>query len=251
MYDATPFEPDYSSGFGPQTPPRAKAGTPHDSLWRVLDEIDYGLILVDTFGMVQHANHLARYELARGHFLRLVQPDARTATAANQAIHGQLQAADQPPEVNAQLLRGIRSAAQGLRHMLTLRRDGANLPVACVPLFQPFEGEAASVLVMLGRQSATPNLAVTFFARDHRLTQAEESVLRALCKGQDIPDIAVAHGVAESTIRTQIRALRDKTQCHSIRVLVQQVAALPPVVPASLTVQNLMTRTTRYWQTSA
>jgi DNA-binding CsgD family transcriptional regulator len=196
---------------------------------------------------VQHANHLARYELARGRFLRLVQPDAQAATP--DATQGQLQVAHQAPDVVAQLLRGIRGATQGLRHMLTLRHDGEALSVACVPLFQPFEGEAASVLVMLGRQSATPNLALTFFARDHRLSQAEENVLRALCKGQEIPDIAVAHSVAESTIRTQIRSLREKTQCHSIRVLVQQVAALPPVVPVSLTVQNLMTRTARYWQT--
>ena len=54
--------------------------------------------------------------------------------------------------------------------------------------------------------------------------------------------------MAESTIRTQIRSLREKTQCHSIRLLVQQVAALPPVVPVSLTVQNLISRSTRYWQ---
>ncbi len=244
MYDATPFEPDYSSGFGPQIPPLAPFAAHHDSLWRVLDEIDYGLILVNGDGVVQHANHLARYELARGHFLRVVQ----SAPAAKETVQGQLEAAHQTSEVNAQLLRGIRGATQGLRHMLTLRREGDSLPVACVPLFQPFEGQAASVLVMLGRQSATPNLALTFFAREHGLSQAEECVLRGLCKGQEILDIAAANGVAESTIRTQIRSLRDKTQCHSIRVLVQQVAALPPVVPASLTVQNLISRTTRYWQ---
>lgn len=251
MYDATPIEPDYSSGFGPQTP-GTQPGIHADSLWRVLDEIneiDDGLILVDGNGLIQHANHLARHELARGQFLCLVQTGDQARAAAHGAPQGQLQALDQlPEEVNAQLLRGIQGATQGLRQMLTLRRDGESLPVACVPLFQRFEGQAASVLVMLGRQSATPNLALTFFAREHSLSQAEECLLRGLCKGQKIPDIAVAHGVAESTIRTQIRSLREKTQCHSIRLLVQQVAALPPVVPVSLTVQNLISRSTRYWQ---
>ena len=166
MYDATPIEPDYSSGFGPQTP-GTQPGIHADSLWRVLDEIneiDDGLILVDGNGLIQHANHLARHELARGQFLCLVQTGDQARAAAHGAPQGQLQALDQlPEEVNAQLLRGIQGATQGLRQMLTLRRDGESLPVACVPLFQRFEGQAASVLVMLGRQSATPNLALTFF----------------------------------------------------------------------------------------
>ena len=63
---------------------------------------------------------------------------------------------------------------------------------------------------------------------------AFEQELRALCDGNDIQGIATAHGVCESTVRTQVRALRGKTNTHSIRLLVQQVAALPPVVPVSL-----------------
>ncbi len=238
MYSPTqPYEPDDSSGFGPQSIPPALPALDNDHLWRVLDEIDYGLILVSADSTVRHANHLARYELARGQFLSMGKQ--------------QLQASPDKPEITAELLRGIHGASRGRRHMLTLRHGDESLPVACVPLFQPFEGECSAVLVMLGRQSTTPNLALTFFARQHALTATEEGVLRALCKGQDITDIASAHRVAESTIRTQIRSLRDKTQCHSIRVLVQQVAALPPVVPVSLTVQTLIDRTTRHWQTSA
>jgi DNA-binding NarL/FixJ family response regulator len=87
---------------------------------------------------------------------------------------------------------------------------------------------------MLARQRGTQNLAVTFFARSHGLTPAEESVLRALCEGQQVDDIAAAHGVCVSTVRTQIRSLREKTGAASIRVLVQRLASLPPVVPVSL-----------------
>ena len=79
-----------------------------------------------------------------------------------------------------------------------------------------------------------------FFARSHKLTLAEEGVLRALCQGQQIADIAESNNVAESTVRSHIRALREKTQCHNIRLLVQLVAALPPVVPVSLTVHTLI-----------
>ena len=32
-------------------------------LMRVLDEVDYGLLVIDTQGHIRHANHLARQEM--------------------------------------------------------------------------------------------------------------------------------------------------------------------------------------------
>jgi DNA-binding CsgD family transcriptional regulator len=186
--------------------------------WRVLDELDYGLILVDPDGRVQHANHLARQELGRARFLR-----------SDHDVIGGL-----APAAHAELQRGIRAAARGRRQLLEFREGSETLSVACVPLFHPLEGVSDSVLLMLGRQRGTHNLALTFFARAHRLTPAEEAVLRALCEGGEVHEIAAAHGVCISTIRTQIRSLRDKTGANSIRELVQRLAALPPVVPVSL-----------------
>lgn len=207
-------------------------------LWRVLDEIDYGLILVTPEGQLQHANHLARYELARATLLSVVEPESRIG---NRALKGRLQSASVIATVD--LLRGVSAAARGRRQMLTLRHGTESLTLACVPLFQPYEGVCTSVLLMLARQNETANLALGFFARNHKLSSTEENVLRGLCNGLQINEIAIAHGVAESTVRTQVRALRDKTQCNSIRLLVQQVAALPPVVPVSLTVQNTAHKT--------
>jgi DNA-binding CsgD family transcriptional regulator len=241
MYlSAESFAPDFANSM--PSPQAAHEWLDQSLMWRVLDEIDYGLILVTPDGQMQHANHLGRYELARGKFLR----NAGAGNNANNRVgnpvaNGQLQTNGTAATID--LLSGVRAAARGRRQMLTLRCGTDNLALACVPLFQPFEGACASVLLMLGRQSDTANLALGFFARSHKLTSAEEGVLRALCQGQQITDIATAHGVAESTVRAQIRALRDKTQCNSIRLLVQQVAALPPVVPVSLTVQNVTHRT--------
>ena len=209
--------------FANDAAPRASAGAARmapdpEFAWRVLEEIDYGLILVDPEGRFQHANHLARHELARARFLRI---ERATVTSTSQL---------QSDEV----MRGIRSAARGRRQMLNLRHGTERLSVACVPLFQPYEGESASVLLMLARRTGTQNLAVSFFAREHRLSPTEEAVLRSLCDGLDVQDIATAHGVCESTVRTQVRSLRDKTESSSIRQLVQRVAALPPVVPCGL-----------------
>lgn len=220
MYIATEeFKPPAPSGW---TARRTERTPEPDFAWRVLEEIDYGLILVSPAGEIQHANHLARHELARARFLR--------------AEHGVV--AGQGAEQTGDIMRGVRWAARGRRQMLNLQNGKDTLPVACVPLFQPFEGESASVLLMLARQTGTQNLAVTFFARTHGLTPAEETVLRALCDGLEVQDIATANGVCESTIRTQVRALRDKTSSASIRLLVQRVAALPPVVPVCLAMNS-------------
>ena len=209
--------------FANDAPPRVTASADRvapdpEFAWRVLEEIDYGLILVDPEGRFQHANHLARHELARARYLR-IEGSTVTSTSAGQSD---------------EVARGIRSAARGRRQMLSLRQGSDRLSVACVPLFQPYEGESASVLLMLARRTGTQNLAVSFFAREHRLSPTEEAVLRSLCDGLDVLDIATAHGVCESTVRTQVRSLRDKTDSNSIRQLVQRVAALPPVVPCGL-----------------
>ncbi|MDB5857414.1 MAG: bacterial regulatory s, luxR family protein, partial [Ramlibacter sp.] len=104
--------------------------------------------------------------------------------------------------------------------------------------FQPYETGGGSVLLMLGRQPGIQNLNVTFFSRTHGLTPTEEAVLRALCEGLEVQDIASAHGVSVCTVRTQVRSLRLKTGIGSMRLLVQRVAALPPMVPMSLTLRT-------------
>jgi len=56
--------------------------------------------------------------------------------------------------------------------------------------------------------------------------------MMGLCRGLSIPEIAQDHGVAQSTVRSQIKALREKTGSASIRHLLQRINSLPPMVPA-------------------
>ena len=187
--------------------------------WRVLEEIDYGLILVGADCEVQHANHLARHELSRERFMR-TQNERLLGTSSWQT---------------EQIVRGVQRAAQGRREMILLRNGELCLHVACVPLFHGYE-EGGSVLLMLGRQNDTGNLALTFFSRSHGLTPAEEAVLKSLCEGLRVPEIATAKGVSENTVRTHVRSLRDKTGINSIRGMIQRIANLPPVVPMTLSI---------------
>lgn len=186
-------------------------------LLRLLDEIDYGLVLVDGEGRVQHANHLARHELAC----------ARLLTGGIGESLGGCTAA-----LSQQIMLAVQGATQGRRRLLYLSHGEHTLPVAVIPLSHALEEPCGSVLLVMARQRVGDNLALQMFAREHGLTPTEESVLRALCDGRDVDEIAVQHGVAESTVRTQVRSLRDKTGANGIRQLVQRVLALPPVVPA-------------------
>jgi DNA-binding CsgD family transcriptional regulator len=184
---------------------------------RLLDEIDYGLVLVNAQGRMQHANHLARHELATGRLLFAAQGGLIAGSTA---------------ALTEQLMAAIHGAAQGRRRLLYLTQGEHCMPVAVIPLAPALETNAASVMLAMARQRVGDNLALQMFAREHCLTPTEESVLRALCDGREVDEIAVQHGVAESTVRTQVRSLRDKTGAHGIRQLVQRVLTLPPLVPA-------------------
>ena len=184
---------------------------------RLLDEIDYGLVLVNAQGRVQHANHLARHELATG---RLLYVDIGGSVCGSSA------------GLTDQLMEAVLGAVHGRRRLIYLTRDEHTLPVAVIPLTHALEGPSSSVLLVMARQRAGDNLALQMFAREHCLTPTEEAVLRALCDGRAVDEIASQHGVAESTVRTQVRSLRDKTGANGIRQLVQRVLSLPPVVPA-------------------
>lgn len=189
--------------------------------WRALDEVDFGLALLQSDGKLHHANQAARGELARARYLHVAD--------------GHVLACDRVQ--GTQLLAGLRRAGSGHRQMVMLRRGGESLAVACVPLQSTWDQRAdcGLVLLMLGRQAESQRLAMAFFARVHSLTPAEENVLRGLCAGLSVQDIARSNGTAIGTVRTQVRTLRDKTAAPSIRCLLQRVASLPPLVPLSLT----------------
>lgn len=185
----------------------------------MLDEIDYGLLLLGEGGRVLHANHAARASLNAQHPLYLLGHELRTRLTKDAApLHLALQAAVQ----------------RGLRKLLTVGEGEQRAGIAIVPLAAPAgadsEPNAPATLVVLGRREVCGNLSVQGFAREHHLSQCEEQVLAALCEGRRPNDIAGRHGVKIATVRTQIANIRAKTGSDSIRDLVQRVSVLPPMV---------------------
>lgn len=185
--------------------------------WRwlaaALDELDYGIVLLFDGPNVVHINHAARVELDDEHPLQLFGNELRARSVR-----------DIVP-----LHQGITAAAsQGLRRLLTLGDEARRSSVSIIPLDAADAGPRA-VLVVLGKRAVSEPLSIQGFARSYQLTSAETRVLVALCG--DLPPLEMSSrlGVAISTIRSQIGSIRAKTGAASIRALVRQVAALPPV----------------------
>jgi DNA-binding CsgD family transcriptional regulator len=199
---------------------RASAAPAHDSdtgsalVLRILDELDYGLMLVTCNAAVRFANRVALRQCSATHAMRLHEGHVRPRHDGEQAA----------------FTRALAAAMQGRRSMLTLRSQGASVSLAVVPVADPEPNGTAVTLLVFGRHQVCEPLSVEFFAREHRLTAAEGVVLRKLCDGVVPARIAVECGVALSTVRTQVGSVRLKTGARSIGDLVRRVTMLPPMV---------------------
>jgi DNA-binding CsgD family transcriptional regulator len=191
--------------------------------WRwlaaTLDELDYGVILLSGDGRLMHVNHVAGLELDGDHPLQRQGADLRAqGTSDGAALHVAVQDA----------------AQRGLRKLLVLGPAEHRVSMTVVPLPPAPDdvGAGSAVLLMLSKRHVCAELSVQGFARTQGLTPAETEVLKALCRGDQPATIAHRHGVAISTVRTQIGSIRAKTGAANIRALVRQVAVLPPMVGA-------------------
>jgi DNA-binding CsgD family transcriptional regulator len=188
-------------------------------VWRwmvaALDEVDYGILLLDEESRTLHVNHAASDELDAQHPLMRVGRELRARHARDVqplqlALHG--------------------AAQRGLRKLLTVGEGAKQVSVSVVPLGPQGRDQRRATMVMLGKRQVCAELAVQGFARCHRLSPGETTVLTALCRGARPVQIAADRGVAMSTVRSQISSIRVKTGAASIRALVRQVAVLPPLM---------------------
>ncbi len=205
--------------------------TPGDAgpwLTRMLDEIDYGMLLVDADARVLFVNHAARHELDGDHPLQLLGQQLRAHRAQDVAP----------------LYDALAAAQRGLRKLVTLGEGEHRVSISVVPLPCAADGPtihelspraalaSQTTLLVLGKRQMCAQLSVQGFARSMSLTPTETRVLEMLCAGVRPTEVATRQGVAVSTVRTQIGSIRAKTGAGSIRELVRQVALLPPLVGA-------------------
>lgn len=193
----------------------AVAGVDETSLLAAMvDEIDYGLLLLDCQQRVVHANHAARSELHPQHPLQLAE--------------ARLQARQTP---DAALLRDALADVfqRGHRKLITVGLPAHRVSISIVPL-APGGAAPSWALVLIGKPQVCQDLSVEAFARAHKLTPVETLVLKGLCRGARPAEIARCHNVALSTVRTHVGSIRSKTSVPSIGALVRTVSMLPPLV---------------------
>lgn len=228
--------PRPSMNGGPSSPPMDMSEL--QLLRMALNQMDYGLVVVDTdTAMVQFANALGQASLMDG---------ARSPTLTPQGcglrlLHGRVLA--QRPSDNETLRRTLDRAKSGLRGFLCLGDNAQSSAVAVLPLIgQRFAAESESgsgllgsavppsyALLVFSKQQLCDDSTMALFARERGLTSAEGQVLVQVCKGLRPAQIAHNHGVRISTVRTQLRSIRMKTCCETIRDLVQKMSVLPPM----------------------
>lgn len=179
------------------------------ALW-ALERLDQGILLLAPNAAVRFANRCAR--------------DLVAESAVLEMSCGLLQATAEPDRSR---LRDGLHAASTRGHVRMLRLGcGAQAQYLTLSGIGP-PGIAGPVLALLGRQTLCNPLALQWFAQCHELTTAESKVLRQLCEGLEPSEIAARQGVALSTVRSQIGAIRTKTGQDSIRALLNVLGRLP------------------------
>jgi len=177
-----------------------------------MDQIDCGLVAADAEGQVLHANRAARRELKSARVLRVAGKHLSCA-AGHQA----------------ELALALHQAAvKKCSRLLWLGEGDERLMLVAMPVRRD-SGARPTALLMLGRRSLCSPLGLEMMSMRHGLTLAERRVLRALVASQSAREIATEHGVALSTVRTQIQAIRQKVGVRNIEALLLRAAQVPPV----------------------
>ena len=186
----------------------------------VLDEVDYGLLMLSADGAVVHANQAARAELESTTSLKLSGQRLLSSSASEQR----------------ELDRALAAARdEGLQSMLMIATGGhGRIGLSVVPLPAALTPSHAghAVLVSFERSRIAETLSVDAHAREHGLTLREQQVLAALCDGLRARQIAMRLEIGEATVRTHVSNIKAKTGCTSIVDIVKQVSRLPPMVAA-------------------
>lgn len=180
----------------------------------VLDQVDYGVLLLLDGSTVLHINQAAQKQLNAQHPLQVVGGTLRVREAADlMALHTAMVA-----------------ARQGQHRMVHMGRGEAGVDMAVKPIGPLDLGGPRATLLTLNRPALATPLAVQMFAHAHGLTPTETRVFEALSRGLDPHEVCTELGVDMTTVRTHISAIRCKVGVDSVSEVVRRVAVLPPVV---------------------
>lgn len=186
---------------------------PGAALAGLLDELAFGLAIVDAQRHLLHASRAARHNLAGMHGLRL--------------IDGVIEATQ--PEEAATLQKAIDAAQSGKRGYLMFGQGEHRGGVAILPLGEPAPGYPVQVALVFEKAALGNDLGLHFFAQAYRLTRSEQAVLGVLSSGKSVVEVAGELKSSIHTARTHVRGILVKTGQQSLRGLIKRLGMLPPV----------------------
>lgn len=199
------------------------------ALYRMLDGLSSGVILLNGEGQVRYANREAERQLA-GH----------GALGLNRLK--QLRASQPKDDTELQAL--IRSAmAVGLRRcvddriggVLGLRNDqGESLMLTITPLsewagFSELQRDHVAAAVFLSRPDQRQTLSRRLLKQSYGLTERECDICEAFVNQASLDEVAVACGISVETVRHYLKLIFDKTGQHSQTELMRLLMGLRTV----------------------
>jgi len=183
----------------------------------VLDGLSAGLFLLNTAGRIVHANEAARDILATGEVLwsvagRLVATDGQV----NQALRDMLAACERGDAAN-----GTKGIALPI-----VACDGEHYVAHALPLTSRGrrDSDAATVAIFVRKATLIAPASSEVIGRTFKLTPTEMRVLLAIVEVGGVPEVAEAFGVADTTIKTHLGRLYEKTGLGRQADLVKLVA---------------------------
>lgn len=195
-----------------------------------LDRLGSGIVLLDPRGGVVHANRAARRALdeADGLALRAPRPGSseRRLSAEAPRVLADLEAAI------ADCLRPTALEAPHFSKTLSVPRSSGRadlvLQFAPLPPANPFgddRGQARAIVFITERDSPI-ELDHALLARLYGLTPSEAALAERLAGGDPLAAAAASHGIAESTARSHLARIFEKTGTHRQAELVKLLVSL-------------------------
>lgn len=187
-------------------------------LSRVLEEIDYGLLVLGAGARILFANQPARLELGGERFVRR-RLDRLVPCAAS---HG------------AKIEAALANVRRGRRSQVTLGATDGELVLSFAPLNASAQSgahaaNAALALVIFGKRDAVDTTTLQSYAQAHRLTGTEQALLPAIVRGLSVKAIANQRSISVNTVRAHLCSIRAKTGARSLRMLMACLSSVAPV----------------------
>lgn len=194
----------------------AKAAT----LAEILDSLNAGLFLTDAGGRIAHANAAGREMLADGDILRsnagrLAVCDSHIDPLLREII---ADAGDGDAEIGSKGIALPLNATDGDRYVAHV------LPLTAGMRRGTGQAFSAAAAVFVRRAALEYRSPLEIVGRSYKLTPTETRVLQAIVEVGGVPDVAGELGVAETTIKTHLRRLFEKTGAGRQADLVKLVA---------------------------